>query len=273
MGSIPAACTFYIKMFRRFLDQVKNLNTQKLKRDSEVKLKKFQFYFKDQVKDLKQKTEKLGLKQKLDNTKNFWIQKKKEFSLRKLDDLKTKKIDEWNYKFEEKVKEGIKEFKKLVYKSKEAPKVVKNQSKNLGMEVKEFFIENYYMTKNHLKQYFKDNEKFFKYKLDAYRNAYRKKKNNFFIIGGLAIFVYAAGANLPYAIARYKLSQEIRDVGKAKEESSPPEKRSFGVQSSLSSTEVAMINVETVTGESIKNTIKSESVTNSKPLEETSKTQ
>ena len=231
---------------------IQNLNTQKLKKDSEINLKRFEFCFKDRVKDLKQKTEKLGLKQKLESTKKLLIQKRKEWNLRKLDDLKTKKIDEWNYKFEEKVKEGFKAMKKMIYKSKDAPKVVKDQGKNVGMEVKDFFKENYLMTKNHLKQYFKDNEKFFKYKIEAYRSRYRKKKMNMLIIGGLAIFVYAAGANLPYAIAKYKLSQEMMEIKKAKEEGPAPAQRSIELNESLNAANLDSMTVQPITVQSIK---------------------
>jgi hypothetical protein len=185
-------------------------------------MKKFEFYFKDNLKDLKTRTAKLGLESKLENTKNFLKQKTKNFSLRRLDERKTKKIDEWNYKFEKKIREGFTGLKSLMSKSKDAPNVIKNQTKDLKNDVKSFFKDNYYEAKNHVKNYFKDNQKFFEYKLNIYRNSYRKKKNNILIIGGLAIFTYAAGANLPYAIVKYKLAQESQERSKAEIEELPP---------------------------------------------------
>ena len=189
-------------MFRKILDKAKKLNIERWKLDSDVNIKKFQFYFKDQVKSLKQKTEKFEISQKFEKTKRKFFEKKKKFRFRKFDDLKNRKIGKWDLKISAKVKDGLLGIRNRIYRSKDDTRGSKEEIKNSWDENTEFDKESY------LGKVFEDNGGIFRDRLEGYRNGYRRKRNKMLIIGGLVIFFYAAGSNLPHAIFMYNLSME-----------------------------------------------------------------
>lgn len=186
----------------------KSTNFQKLKKDSEINFKKATFYTKKASNELKSKVDSLKIPEKFPKLLNSFKDLRKNLNLTKLDDLKSNKIEEWNYKFEEKVKSSFNSMKQLMKKSKEVPKQTVDLSKGFGREVKTYFSESYTQGVAHVKNYLKANEKYFSHKRKEFENSFRKKKNNIFIIVAGFVFVYAVGANIPNAIVKYKLAQE-----------------------------------------------------------------
>jgi len=194
-------------MFRKLLEKVKNTNLDKLKRDTQIQIKKASFYTKKFGDEVKTKVSYTKIQEKVPGLIKYLKDARKKLDLDKLDDLKNKKVDEWSYKAEEKIKGSVYGLKNLFKKSKEIPKVTKKYSRTFAQEAKSYISESYTEGVAHMKNYFKSNQKYFEHKRKEYFDAYRKKRNNILMIGGGALFIYSVGSNIPQAIVSYKLAQ------------------------------------------------------------------
>lgn len=194
-------------MFRKILDKVKGTNFDKLKRDTRIQIKRASFYTQKFGNELKAKVPNPKFNEKIPGLIKYLKDTKRNLDLDKLDNLKNKKIDEWNSKFEEKLKGSFYVLKNLFKKSKEIPKATTKYSKTFVQETKSYAKESYIEGVAHMKNYFKSNQKYFEHRRKEYLDAYRKKRNNILMIGGGALFIYSVGSNIPHAIVSYKLAQ------------------------------------------------------------------
>ena len=71
-----------------------------------------------------------------------------------------------------------------------------------------FFTENYKESRDHVKEYFKKNKKYFAYRRKNAFNFLKRQRRGFVGLFLGTVFVYAVGSNIPKAVAYYKLNKK-----------------------------------------------------------------
>ncbi|OMJ90406.1 hypothetical protein SteCoe_7211 [Stentor coeruleus] len=210
-------------MFRKFLDKLKNTKLDTFQKTTQTEAKKFIFTAKEYQNKLKKDLEKNWDTKKLyenfPSAKVTWEKISKNLNFKQLEENYSKKRDKITENIESKAKKATESLKKMGKESTNVPKVVKSGMTDFLKDTKSFFEESFTMSKNHISNYMKGNDKYFKYKFGQASGFFDKSKRKLLLIGAGIVFIYAVGANIPHAIVVYKLSNEaIKRAEKVRDE-------------------------------------------------------
>ena len=199
-------------MFRKILDQVKNVNLDKIKKDAQIHTNRLIFNSKKAKKELQDTWSKKNLFKNFPSYETVYKNIKKNLKPDSIDKKYSQKVDDFSEKFEKKASSTINGFTKLKDFSLKFPSLAGSWALKFGKESKETVKEGYFMSKMHIKKYLKDNQKYFKYRKEQFGQFFDKSKKKLLLIGGGAIFLYGLGSNIPHAIVTYKLAKEIQEL-------------------------------------------------------------
>lgn len=210
-------------MFRKFLNKLKNTKLDTLQKTTQIEAKKLIFTAKEYQqkvkKDLGKNWDTKKLYDNFPSAKVTWEKISKNFNLKQLEENYSKKRDKITEGLENKAKKAAENLKEMGKESTKVPKVVKTGMTDFLKDTKSFFEETFSTSKDHISNYIKNNDKYFKYKFGQASGFFDKSKRRLLLIGAGIVFIYAVGANIPHAIVVYKLSNDaIKRAEKAREE-------------------------------------------------------
>ena len=197
-------------MFRKIREAYQNFNFQKLKRDFEVNKDRTKYYFKDfkkkayssgyysKLKDLygsvNSNLNKEQLKKKAESWENNYINKRDSY----VNNL-SQKFNE--IKFKDKPKEGISKLSR-------ASSSMLGMTKNFLSDTRSFVSNSYNTSRQHVGNYLKSNRQYFNNWKDSAARFGKKSGRRFFLLTTTLVFISTLGANIPNAVANYKLRKD-----------------------------------------------------------------
>lgn len=254
-------------MFQKLKDTVNNLNVDKLQRDAKVELNRAKYRASKLQQDLSKQ-----FQQQLKNPtfQSYWTQAqnyRKSFDPKSMNTEFIKRrmntADSRWTEVRDKVTDGIDsglravgKLAKTAYSKVDIPKVVEKTAdtgKGLASDVKSFFQENYRMSKDHVRDYFSGNKRFFDYykrKIFAVSPKTKRKAVGFVFA---CVFLYGVGTGLPGAIVRYQIWEQKKKMKAANAVSSNTQKvdttsRSLPLANAQKGKEVKSVGIDTSEG-------------------------